>query len=125
VHLEGATCDRCDATRHELERAVAVLEHVLGPLDVEPRLQVVEIDEASFDFDAGTARRIWISGKSIEDWLAETVGGATGQPMSERLILKAALVASSELIDDMTLGALTSALVGRGVSPSLAATPAR
>jgi hypothetical protein len=101
------------------------LEHVLGPLDVEPRLQIVEIDDAAFGADTGTTRRIWISGKSIEDWLAETVGGATGQPISERLILKAALLASSELLDDMTVGALTSALVGRGVSPSLAATPAR
>ena len=114
VDPEARACDRCGATRRELERAVAVLEHALRPLGVEPHLEImeiVEIDEAPFTANGPESNRIWIAGKPMEEWLDETVGSSAATP--ERMIVKAALIASSELIDDVTVSALTAALVGR------------
>lgn len=131
VSPEGRTCDRCAATRQELQRAVIVLEHALRPLGIEPCLEIVEIDEASFKANPGESNRIWIAGEPMEEWLGETVGsdhcgsvcggsecrtvevsGTTFEAISERLILKAALIASSDLIDHVTVSALTVALCG-------------
>jgi hypothetical protein len=138
VGAEEGTCVHCAATRHELERAVAVLGHALRPLGVEPRLEIVDVDEASFAASPAESSRIWISGTPMEEWLAETVDGSQDgsewsgserRTVPERLILKAALIASSELVDDVTISALAAALVGRthnavAVTP-LAAAPAR
>jgi hypothetical protein len=120
------------------------LEHALRPLGIEPRLEIVEADEESFTANAGESNRIWIAGKPMEEWLEETVGsshrgsvcgasecqtlevtGTTFEAIPESLILKAALIASSELIDDVTVSALTAALVGRAraASSPWAATP--
>ena len=128
VSPAGRTCDRCGATRQELEWAVAVLQHALRPLGIEPHLEIVEIDEASFTANLAEPNRLWIAGKPMEEWLDETVGsthcgcggshcrtvevtGTTCAAIPERLILKAALIASSELIDDVTVSALTAALL--------------
>jgi hypothetical protein len=130
VSPAGRTCDHCGATRQELEWAVAVLQHALRPLGIEPHLEIVEIDEASFTANLAEPNRLWIAGKPMEEWLDETVGsthcgsvgggshcrtvevtGTTCAAIPERLILKAALIASSELIDDVTVSALTAALL--------------
>jgi hypothetical protein len=129
VSPEGRTRDRCAATQQELERAVAVLKHALRPLDIVPDLELVAIDEASFKANPAESNRLWIAGKLMEEWLDETVGnsdyglvcggeecgtvdveGTTFEAIPERLILKAALIASSDLIDDVTVSALTAAL---------------
>ena len=130
VSPDGRTCDRCGATRQELERAVAVLGHALRPLGIEPHLEIVEIDEASFTANLAESNRLWIAGKPMEQWLDGTVGsshcgsvcggsecrtvevkGTTCEVIPERVILKAALIASSELIDDVTVSVLTAALL--------------
>ena len=49
----GETCDRCAATQHEVEHAVHTLEQTLRPLDIEPHLEIRELDEASFEQDPG------------------------------------------------------------------------
>jgi hypothetical protein len=138
VGPEGITSDGCGATRQELERAVAVLGHALRPLGVEPRLEIVDVDEAAFEASPAESSRIWISGTPMEEWLASTIdgghdgsvgGGSECRTVPERLIVKAALIASSELIDDVTISALTAALVGRTrhavAATPLAAAPAR
>ena len=76
VSPDGRKCDRCDATRQELERAVAVLEHALRPLGIEPHLEIVEIDEAPLKANPAASNRIWIAGKPMEEWLDETVGSS-------------------------------------------------
>jgi hypothetical protein len=119
VGADGKTCDRCAATQQEVQRAVTALDQALRPLGVKPQLDITEIDEASFKVGPAESNRIWIAGKPLEDWLDATVGssrccsvcgesecrtvevsGTTFEAIPERLILKAALRAASELLDD-------------------------
>ncbi len=115
----GKTCDRCAATQHEVDDAVRTLEQVLRPLDIEPHLEIRELDERSFKQEPSASNRIWILNKPMEEWLDGAVGssrccsvcgdsecrtieisGTTFEAIPERLILKAALLAASELLDD-------------------------
>jgi Domain of unknown function (DUF2703) len=120
VSTKGETCERCSATQWELERAVATLEQTLRPLGLQPHLEITEIDEVASRMNPAESNRIWIAGDPIEKWLharvgssrccavcgesecrTVEVGGTTFEAIPERLILKAALIASSELLDDM------------------------
>jgi hypothetical protein len=116
VTADGKTCQRCDATHRHLQRAVARLREVLLPLNIEPTLELREIDESSFKNKPAESNRIWIAGKPLEEWLAASVGssrccsvcgeapcrtmeveGAILEDIPEAVILKAALIAASEL----------------------------
>jgi len=117
VSAEGETCDRCGATYLEMKRAVDKLKHSLSPLGIEPSLEIREIDEGSFRDNPSESNRIWIAGRPMEEWLGATVGsspccsvcgtsecrtvkvdGTTFETIPEKLFLKAALIASSELL---------------------------
>jgi hypothetical protein len=114
----GKTCDRCAATQHEIEHAVRTLQDVLRPLDIEPQLEIRELDGDTFKQDPSASNRIWIAGNPMEEWLEGNVGssrccsvcgdsecrtievsGITFEAIPKRLILKAALLASTELLD--------------------------
>jgi hypothetical protein len=116
---DGRTCDRCAATQREVERAVVILDQALPPLGIQPELEFAEIDEVSFKANPAESNRIIIAGKPMEEWLGASVGssrccsvcgdsecrtvelgGTTFEAIPERLILKAALIAASELLDD-------------------------
>lgn len=116
--INGKTCDRCNATHEELQWAVTKLNEVLRPLGIEPTLEIKEIDEKSFNANPSESNRIWIAGRPMEDWLGARVasshccgvcgeaecrtvqvGGVTFETIPEKLILKAALMASSQLLD--------------------------
>ena len=118
VSADGKTCDRCNATNQEMQRAVSKLKEVLGPLGIEPTLETREIDEKEFKANPSESNRIWIAGRSIEEWLGASVGssrccsvcgesecrtvevgGTTFETIPEELFLKAALVASAQLLD--------------------------
>ena len=117
VNADGETCERCRATRLEVERALTVLEDALPHLGIEPELEFRELDQAAFDKEPGQSNRVWIAGKALEDWLQAEVGStdcpscgdaacrtvevgdSTFATIPERLILKAALLASAELVD--------------------------
>jgi hypothetical protein len=116
---KGKTCDRCSATYVEMQRAVEKLKQSLRPLDIEPSLEIREIDERSFKANPAESNRIWIAGRPIEEWLGASVGsspccsvcgtsecrtvhvdGATFETIPEKLLVKAALVASSQLLSE-------------------------
>jgi hypothetical protein len=118
VNSDGNTCDRCNATYQELQRAVSKLKEALRPLGIEPTVEVKEIDERSFKTNPSESNRIWIAGRPMEEWLGAGVGssrccsvcgesecrtvevGAVAyEVIPEALFLKAALAASSELLD--------------------------
>ncbi len=114
---EGKTCDRCRATHDEMQRAMEKLTQSLHPLGIEPRLEIREIDEPSFKANPSESNRIWIAGRPMEEWLGARVGssrccsvcgtsecrtveveGTTFETIPETLFLKAALVASAQLL---------------------------
>jgi hypothetical protein len=117
VSADGETCDGCNATYLEMQRAFAKLKQSLRPLGIEPRLEIREIDERSFKANPSESNRIWIAGRPMEEWLGASVGsspccsvcgtaecrtveveGTTFETIPERLFLQAALFASSQLI---------------------------
>jgi len=118
VNSDGRTCDRCNATYQEMQQAVSKLKEALRPLGIEPSLEVRELDEKSFKAAPSESNRIWIAGRPMEEWLGASVGssrccsvcgesacrtvevgGATFEVIPEKLFLKAALAAASELLD--------------------------
>lgn len=117
VSPEGKTCDRCNATYQEMERAIVKLKQSLSPLGIEPSLEIRELNEKSFKASPSESNRIWIAGKPMEEWLGASVGsspccsvcgtsacrtvkveGFTFETIPETLFLKAALVAASQLL---------------------------
>jgi len=101
-----------------MQRAVSKLKEALRPLGIEPTLEIREIDEKSFKANPSESNRIWIAGRPVEEWLGARVGssrccsvcgesecrtvevGETSfEAIPEKLFLKAALVASSQLFD--------------------------
>ena len=96
---------------------MATLTHVLAPLNIEPVLEIREIDDQAFRSNPGESNRIWIGAKPLEDWLGASTGsspccsvcgtapcrtvkveGAVHEVIPEDVIVKASLIAASELI---------------------------
>ena len=117
VSADGKTCDRCDATYQAIQRAFSTLKEALRPLGIEPILETRTIDEQSFKANPSESNRIWIAGKPLEEWIGASVGssrccsvcgdsecrtvevvGATFEAIPEKLFLKAALLASAQLL---------------------------
>jgi hypothetical protein len=115
---DGRTCVRCADTETEVRRATETLRQVLAPLGIEPQLTIDEIDEAAFLDRPVESNRIWIAERPMEDWLEGTAGsspcdsvcgdsdcrtvdvhGTTFEAIPERLIIKAALIAAAESLD--------------------------
>lgn len=115
VTPEGKTCERCGGTQDAIVQAIPKLREALRPLDMEPVLETREIELDTFKGMPSESNRIWIAGRSIEDWLNAGVGKSTCcsacggsecrtleigketfETIPEQLILKAALLAASE-----------------------------
>ena len=114
----GNTCERCGNTRLELEHALQKLKQALPPLGVEPILEEKSLDAPTFVSDPCASNRIWINGRALEEWIGGEVGmsrccttvceGAECRTVTvasdvfevipEGLIIKAALLAASELV---------------------------
>lgn len=115
------TCPRCGATEDEVEKAVTLLKESLKPLGIRVALEKRELSELEFKFDPLQSNRIWIKGRPLEEW----VGGTTGQSqccdvcgtsecrtvgvgeevyetVPSDLVIKAGLLAASELIGPET-----------------------
>lgn len=122
VDEKGATCDRCGSTEQELKRAFQSLKESLSPLGIEVALEKRAIDPATCAKDISQSNRIWLGDRPLEDWLggevgkslcgfcceelgdgAEcrtvTVGGRTYETIPSQLIVKAGLLASSQLLE--------------------------
>ena len=118
VTSDGRTCDRCDATHREMQRAMTILADVLRPLGIQPTLATKEIDEKSFRANPSESNRVWIAGRPMEEWLGANVGtslccsvcgesqcrtvevgGTKFEAIPEQLFLKAALIAASQLLE--------------------------
>ncbi len=117
VSSDGKTCDRCNATYQEMQRAISKLKEALRPLDIEPILETREIDEESFKANPSASNRIWIANRPLEEWLGARVGGSrccsvcgdsecrtveiggtVFETIPEELVLKASLIAATQLL---------------------------
>ena len=115
VTAEGKTCERCGGTQDAIVQAIPKLQEVLRPLGMEPVLETREIEPDTFKEMPSESNRIWIAGRSIEDWLNASVGKSTCcsacggsecrtleigketfETIPEQLIVKAALLAASQ-----------------------------
>jgi hypothetical protein len=100
-----------------LKSAIQKLRVALRPLNIEPILEIGELDDASFRNNPAESNRIWIAGKPVEEWLGATVGssrccsvcgdapcrtiqveGSVLEDIPEAIILKAGLIAASTLV---------------------------
>ena len=121
----GETCPRCGSTQAAIERAVATLTEVLRPLHIEPLLQTIALDQATFDQAPTESNRIWIAGRPLEAWIGAQVSGTqccsvcgdancrtlevdgtTYEAVPETLIVKAGLAAASTLVTAQGSGVL-------------------
>lgn len=70
----GGTCDRCGATQAQMQKAYQVLAESFAPegISVVMEEKVLSADAASADLSQ--SNRIWIAGRSLEDWLGAEVG---------------------------------------------------
>ncbi len=117
VNSDGQTCGRCGGTFEGVLEAVEKLKVILRPLNIEPTVETKEIDSDAFRADPSQSNRIWISGKPIEEWLGAQVassccdsvcegsdcrtievGNQAFEVIPSDLIIKAALIAASQLI---------------------------
>lgn len=115
--MSGETCERCGNTGRELEAAVAKLAAALQPLGIEPVLETRAIDEAGFRANPAESNRVWIAGRSVEEWLGAdvgmsrccsvcgdsdcrtlVVGDRTYETVPEELFIRAGLMAASQAL---------------------------
>ncbi len=120
VDEKGQTCDRCGSTEKELQNAYQSLKESLAPLGMEVILEKKALDPVTCAKDVSQSNRIWIADRALEDWMGGevgksvcgfcctelgedvecrtlTVGGETYETISAQLIIKAALLAASQL----------------------------
>ena len=113
----GETCPRCGSTQAAVEHAVVTLTEVLRPLNIEPTLETVALDQDTFEQAPTESNRIWIAGRPLEEWVEGEVSesqccsvcgtnncrtleidGATYEAVPESLIVKAGLAAAATMV---------------------------
>lgn len=118
VSQAGTTCPRCAGTQQEVLCAVERLRTALEPLGVRPVLETSELDNATFLQQPDQSNRIWIAGRALEDWLGARsgssvccaecgdaqcrtleLGGASHEVIPQSLLVRAGLIAASQLLD--------------------------
>ncbi len=121
---DGETCERCGSTHREILAALDQLEPALQPLGIQPVLQTLVLDEPSFRADSSASNRIWIGGRSIDEWLGARagsspccsvcgdlpcrtleMGGHSFEAVPRNLVIKAALIAAAGMIESSRSGA--------------------
>ncbi|MBD3334404.1 MAG: DUF2703 domain-containing protein [Candidatus Eisenbacteria bacterium] len=121
VNEEGKTCDRCGGTEEEIHRAVADLASSLSSLGIRVVLREEELSPQEFAKEPGESNRVWVAERPLEEWLEGEVGmspcafccseiegasdcrtlsveGETYEVIPARMIVKAGLLAASEII---------------------------
>jgi hypothetical protein len=138
----GETCTRCGNTGRELKAAVTKLSAALQPLGIEPVLETREIDENAFKAKTSESNRVWIAGKSIEEWLGADVGmsrccsvcgesdcrtlevgGRTYETIPEEQFIKAGLIAASQMLATASSPDNASTSCGCGSSETATCAP--
>ena len=121
VNEKGQTCERCGSTENELQEAVGSLRKALGALGIEVVLEKKPLSPTACAKDISQSNRIWIGDRSLEEWLGAavgkspcgfccadlgqsvecrtiTVGGKTYETIPAELVIKAGLLAGSQMV---------------------------
>lgn len=121
VDERGKTCERCGATEKEVQRAFQKLKRCLAPLGIKVTLEEKTLSPTECAKDISQSNRIWVGRQLLEEWLRARVGKSPCDTCCEKLgddvecrtiklgeqvyetipaelILKAGLLAASELI---------------------------
>lgn len=77
LSLQGQTCDRCAATELALQQAVATLQQVVAPLQMQVEFHAQAMTLEQFNQDPGASNRIWVADKPLETWLGASIGAST------------------------------------------------
>ena len=128
VDASERTCPRCASTEQEVHKAFRHLASSLGPAGIRVLLDTRRMDERTFLAAPLESNRIWIDGRSIEDWLggqvasspccdacgsAEcrtvSVGGGTYEAIPAALIVRAGFLAAAQLLRGDTGAAASEA----------------
>ncbi|MGB9960455.1 MAG: DUF2703 domain-containing protein [Candidatus Bathyarchaeales archaeon] len=115
---DGKTCPRCGSTEEEIERAVSILRQSLAPLGIDVTLEKGELSVEEFEKNPLESNKILINDHPLEEWVSGTVGqspcctvcgpsecrtvtveGQIYETIPAELIVKAGLIAASELIN--------------------------
>lgn len=115
------TCPRCGITEAEIERAVNLLRQSLSALGIQVILEKEALNREEFSADPLQSNRIWIAGKTIEEWLSAGTGksqccsacgdsdcrtmivdGRTYEAIPAELIIKAGMIAGAQMVQSGT-----------------------
>ena len=122
VDEKGQTCQRCGSTEKEVQKAILILTQSLAPLEIQVILEKKALDPATCAKDISQSNRIWIGGRALEKWLGAEVGQSpcatccpklgskvecrtvkvgeqTYEEIPASLIIKAGLLAASQLVE--------------------------
>jgi DNA repair exonuclease SbcCD ATPase subunit len=116
INESGQTCERCGETGDSLKTAFNKLKKSLSELNIEVQLKEEALNFLIFTKDPLQSNRIWIGGKTLEEWVGGTVGKSqccevcgdsecrtiligqdTFETIPEDLIIRAGLLAAAEL----------------------------
>jgi|SRR5690554_1123658 len=114
---EGETCPRCSGTEEELGKAVFSLKESLSPLGLDVVFEKKELSVEEFKESPLKSNIIIINDKSLENWIngevgesqccdvcgtndcrTTTVGGRTYEKIPSELVIKAGLIAASNMV---------------------------
>ncbi len=74
VDEKGQTCQRCGSTEKEVRKAFQGLKQSLAPLGIKVTLEKKALDPSTCAKDVLQSNRIWIGGRTLEEWLDAQVG---------------------------------------------------
>ena len=121
VDKKGHTCQRCGSTEKEVQKAFQSLKQSLASLGIKATLEKKALTPSACAKDVIQSNRILISGRTLEEWLGAQVGkspcefccaelgdkaecrtvevgGQVYETIPANLIIKAGLLAASELM---------------------------
>ncbi len=71
---DGETCERCEATGKEVEKAVEKLEKSLNLLGVDVILEKKALSEDEFRESPKKSNLVFVDGEPLENWIGADVG---------------------------------------------------
>ncbi len=121
VDGKGQTCERCGSTQEELGKALQSLQASLGSLGIDVALEERALSPEECAEDVLESNRIWVADRALEEWLGGDVGtslcgfccselgdavecrtvsveGKTYEVIPAQLIVKAGLLAASQMV---------------------------